>query len=74
LTSNARLGSAVGLVFFPLLVWLFGGELSLIVYSVGLLIFCVLKALSRLKADFASTSGRRGFIIDRQHTPWQRRR
>lgn len=74
LTSNARLGSAVGLVFFPLLVWLFGGELSLIVYSIGLLLFCVLKALSRLKADFASTGGRRGFIFDRQYKPWQRRR
>jgi glycerol-3-phosphate acyltransferase PlsY len=73
-TSNARLGSAVGLVFFPLFVWLFGGELSLIVYSIGLLLFCVLKALTRLKSDFASTSGRRGFIIDRQYKPWQRRR
>ncbi len=73
-TSNVRFGSAVGLAFFPLFVWLFGGEFSLIVYSIGLLLFCVLKALTRLRADFASTSGRRGFIFDREYKPWQKKR
>ena len=73
-TSNARLASAVGLVFLPLIIWLFGGELSLIVYSIALPLFCVLKALTRLRADLASASGRRSFIIDRQYKPWQRKR
>jgi glycerol-3-phosphate acyltransferase PlsY len=73
-TSNVRLGSAVGLAFLPLFIWLFGGELSLIVYSLALCLFCVLKALTRLRADFASTSGRRGFIIDREYKPWQKKR
>jgi glycerol-3-phosphate acyltransferase PlsY len=74
LTSNPRLGSAVGLAFYPVFVWLFDGELSLIFYSLALLLFCVLKALTRLKADLASASGRRSFIIDRQYKPWQRKR
>jgi glycerol-3-phosphate acyltransferase PlsY len=71
-TSNPRLGSAVGLAFFPLFVWLFDGEMSLIFYSLALLLFCVLKALTRLRADLASA--RRSFIIDRQYKPWQTKR
>jgi glycerol-3-phosphate acyltransferase PlsY len=74
LTSNARFGSAVGLALLPLIIWLFGGELSLIIYSIIIPLFCVLKALSRLKADFASPEGRRGFIFDRQYKPWQKKR
>jgi glycerol-3-phosphate acyltransferase PlsY len=73
-TSNVRLGSAVGLAFLPLFIWLFGGELNLIVYSLALCLFCILKALTRIRADFASTSGRRGFIIDREYKPWQKKR
>jgi glycerol-3-phosphate acyltransferase PlsY len=73
-TSNIRLSSAVGLAFLPLFIWLFGGELNLIVYALALCLFCVLKALTRIRADFGSTSGRRGFIIDREYKPWQKKR
>jgi len=74
ITSNARLGAAVGLVLLPLIIWLFGGELSLILFSLVIPLFCVLKALTRLKADLASSEGRRGFIFDRQYKPWQKKR
>jgi glycerol-3-phosphate acyltransferase PlsY len=74
ITSNARFGAAVGLVLLPLIIWLFGGELSLIIYSIVIPLFCVLKALTRIKSDFASPGGRRGFIIDRQYKPWQKKR
>jgi len=74
LTSNARFGSAVGLALLPLIIWLFGGELSLIIYSIIIPLFCVLKALSRLRSDFASPEGRRSFIFDRQYKPWQKKR
>jgi len=74
LTSNARFGSAVGLALLPLIIWLFGGELSLIIYSIIIPLFCVLKALTRLRSDFASPEGRRSFIIDRQYKPWQKKR
>jgi glycerol-3-phosphate acyltransferase PlsY len=73
-TSNVRLGSAVGLAFLPLIIWLFGGELNLILYAIALPLFCILKAMTRLRADFASTEGRRGFIIDREYKPWQKKR
>jgi glycerol-3-phosphate acyltransferase PlsY len=74
ITSNARFASAVGLVLLPVIIWLFGGELSLIIFSIVLLLFCVLKALTRLRSDLASTEGRKSFIIDRQYKPWQKKR
>jgi glycerol-3-phosphate acyltransferase PlsY len=74
ITSNARFSSAVGLVLLPLIIWLFGGELSLIIFSIVLLLFCVLKALTRIRSDLASTEGKKGFIIDRQYKPWQKKR
>jgi len=74
ITSNARLGAAVGLVLLPLIIWLFGGELGLIIFSIVPPLFCVLKALTKLRSDFASPEGRRSFIFDRQYKPWQRKR
>jgi hypothetical protein len=74
ITSNARFASAVGLVLLPVIIWLFGGGLSLIIYSLVIPLFAVLKALSRIKSDLASPSGRRGFIIDREYKPWQKKR
>ena len=74
ITSNARLGSAVGLVLLPLIIWLFGGELGLIIFAIIIPLFCVLKALTRLKVDLASPEGRKSFVFDRQHKPWQRKR
>jgi glycerol-3-phosphate acyltransferase PlsY len=73
-TSNARFGSAVGLALLPLIIWLFGGELSLVLYTIVIPLYCVLRALPRLKSDFASPEGRKSFIIDHQHKPWQRKR
>lgn len=73
-TSNARFGSAVGLALLPLIIWLFGGELPLVLYAIVIPLYCVLRALPRLKSDFASPEGRKSFIIDRQHKPWQRKR
>jgi glycerol-3-phosphate acyltransferase PlsY len=74
ITSNARFASAVGLVLLPVTIWLFGGGLGLIIYSIIIPLFSVLKALSRIKSDLASPSGRRGFIIDRDYKPWQKKR
>lgn len=74
ITSNARLSSAVGLALLPLFVWLFGGELPLILYSLALPLFCVLKSLTRLKADLDKSGVKGSFIFDRQYKPWQSKR
>jgi glycerol-3-phosphate acyltransferase PlsY len=72
ITSNGRLAAAVGLL--PLIIWLFGGELELIIFSIVPPLFCVLKALTRLKADLARPEGKKGFIFDRRYTWWQKKR
>ncbi|GAI19046.1 unnamed protein product [marine sediment metagenome] len=73
-TSNMRLGAGVGLVFLPLIIWLFGGEVSLIVYSLALPLFCSLKMIPRLRTDVARVGSKKDLIIDKQYKPWQRRR
>ncbi len=73
-TSNMRLAAGVGLVFLPLIIWLFGGEVSIIVYSIALPLFCSLKIIPRLRTDVGRVGSKKGLIIDRQYKPWQRKR
>ena len=72
-TSNMRLGMGVGFVFLPLIIWLFGGEVSIIVYSIALPLFGGLKNIPSYKAAMTGAS-KKGLIIDRQYKPWQRRK
>ena len=74
LTSNMRLGAGVGIAFLPLIIWLMGGEVSLIVYSIALPIFCGLKGFTRLKSDMARIGSKKGLIVDKQYKPWQKKR
>jgi glycerol-3-phosphate acyltransferase PlsY len=71
-TSNVRLSAVVGFVFLPPLVWAFGGELSVIIYSIVLPVLCLLKTIPRLRSDVAKTGDeKKGLIFDRDYTPWQ---
>jgi glycerol-3-phosphate acyltransferase PlsY len=74
ITSNMRLAAGIGLAFLPLIIWLFGGELSLIIYSIVFPLFCALKNIPRLRADIARVGSKKDLIIDRQYKPWQRKR
>jgi glycerol-3-phosphate acyltransferase PlsY len=73
-TSNFRFGAGVGLLFLPLFIWLFGGNLSLIIYSLALSLFLILRNILKFKRELVKDSGKRSFIIDRDFTPWQTRR
>jgi len=71
-TSNVRLSAVAGFVFLPPLVWAFGGELSVIIYSIVLPVLCLLKMIPRLGSDAVGAGGdKKGLIVDRQYTPWQ---
>jgi glycerol-3-phosphate acyltransferase PlsY len=71
-TSNVRLSAVAGFVFLPPLVWVFGGELSVILYSVALPVFCLLKMIPRFRSDVAKAGGeKKGLIFDRDYKPWQ---
>ncbi len=71
-TSNIRLGIGVGYVFLPFIIWGFGGEPSLIIYSVALPLFTALRLIPEVKK--ISPEERKGLIFDREHTWWQRKR
>ncbi len=73
-TSNVRFGAGIGLLFLPLFVWLSGGHLNLIVYSLALPLFLLLRNIPKFKQELATNHGKRSLIIDRDFTPWQTRR
>ncbi len=73
-TSNFRLGMGVGLVFLPLIIWWFGGEGNLIIYSVVLPILSSLRNIPRFKREWATARSKKGLIVDKRFTPWQRRK
>ncbi len=74
LTSNFRLATGVGLVILPLIIWLFGGEISLIIYPLALALFLGLRNILTFKRELAAMPDKRALIIDKQFTPWQKRR
>ncbi len=74
LTSNFRLAMGIGFVLLPFIIWGFGGEFSLIIYSVALPLLMGLRAIATLKQALARPGSRKNLIIDREHTWWQRKR
>ncbi len=74
ITSNFRLGMAVGLALLPLIIWGFGREGRIIAYSLALPIFSGLRAIPSIRRDMAMAGSKRGLIIDRKYKPWQRRK
>jgi len=73
-TSNFRLAIGVGLALLPLVIWGFGGEISLIIYPLVLALFLGLRSIPAIKRELATPDGRRHLIIDRKFTPWQTKR
>jgi len=74
LTSNFRLAIGVGLVILPLIIWLFGGEISLVLYPLALALFLGLRNILTFKREMTTAEGRKSLIIDRKFTPWQTKR
>jgi glycerol-3-phosphate acyltransferase PlsY len=75
ITSNVRLSAIFGFLFLPPLIWVFGGELSVLLFSIALPVFCILKAIPRFQSDVDKAGeGRKGLIFDREYTPWQTKR
>lgn len=73
-TSNLRLAMGVGFIFLPLIIWGFGGEPSLVFYSLALYFFTGLRGLPAIIRSLRNPAERKGFIIDREYKPWQRKR
>ena len=74
ITSNLRLSMAVGMAFLPFIIWGFGGEVSLILYSIALPLFTGLWALPAIIRSLRNPEERKNFIFDKDHKPWQRKK
>jgi glycerol-3-phosphate acyltransferase PlsY len=75
ITSNVRLSAIFGFIFLPPLIWVFGGELSVLLYSIALPVFCMLKAIPRFQTDVDKAGKeKKNLIFDRDYTPWQTKR
>ncbi|MCJ7764042.1 MAG: glycerol-3-phosphate acyltransferase [Dehalococcoidales bacterium] len=74
ITSNLRLAMGIGIAFLPLILWGFGGEVNLIIYSVALPLFTGLRALPAVIKSLRNPEERKNFIFDKEHKPWQRKK
>ena len=71
ITSNFRLGIAIGLAFLPLIIWQFNGSGMLIAYSLVLSLFLIIRTLTSLRSAMTDIGNRKGLIFDREYHFWQ---
>ena len=74
ITSNVRLGVAVGLAFLPAIIWQLNGSVMLIAYSLALFLFLTIRSLTSFRKVVASAEKRKNLIFDREHHFWQARK
>jgi glycerol-3-phosphate acyltransferase PlsY len=74
ITSNVRLGIAVGLAALPVVLWQLNGSGLLISYSLILAAFLGTRALLDLRKTAGSEENKDGLIFDKQYHFWQSRR
>lgn len=74
LTSNFRLAAGVGFLLLPIIIWGFGSNIELIIYSIVLPLFTGIRAIPILIRSFRNPEERKNLIFDRQYKPWQRKR
>ena len=73
-TSNVRLAITIGLALLPLIIWQLNGSVMLIVYSLALPAFLLIRNLALFKGPASKTGGRKNLIFDRDYHFWQTRR
>jgi len=74
LTSNLRLAMMSGFMVLPFLLWGFGEDWSLIVYSVAMLLILALRILPSIIKGAKDPEARKNFIVDKEYTPLQKKR
>ncbi|MFC1871956.1 glycerol-3-phosphate acyltransferase [Chloroflexota bacterium] len=73
-TRSSGLAVGIGLALLPLVMWVFGRELSLILYSLALSIFLVSRNILTFSRDLAK-SGSLGKLMFQKHPPlWPRKK
>jgi glycerol-3-phosphate acyltransferase PlsY len=74
LTSNLRLSMVAGFIALPFLLWGFGEPGSIIAYSIGLPLLAGLRMIPSIVKGAKDPQARKNFIVDKDYTPWQKKR
>ena len=74
LTSNLRLSMAAGFIALPFIMWGFGEPGNIIAYSVALPLLTGLRMLPSIIRGAKDPQARKNFIVDRDYTPWQKKK
>jgi glycerol-3-phosphate acyltransferase PlsY len=74
ITSNFRLAIFIGLAVLPILIWQFAGPVSIIAYSLALLLFLGIRSLPGTRETVAASKAKKGLIFDREYHFWQTRK
>jgi glycerol-3-phosphate acyltransferase PlsY len=74
LTSNARLSLAAGFVSMPLLMWLFGLEVAVILFALALPVLLGARMVVQDWRKLKSPDTRKNLVIDRNYTWWQKKK
>jgi acyl phosphate:glycerol-3-phosphate acyltransferase len=74
LTSNVTLGIAIGILFFPLFLWVFGLPFEIYMFVIAVGIFLMIRYLPTARRSLEKASGARDFLIEKNYKPWQTRR
>ena len=67
ITRNFGFAISVGFVFLPLLIWLFGGSVTLIFYSLAILIFIGLRSLPHAGQAWPRAGKKKGITTSQRH-------
>ncbi len=74
ITRDTGTGVGTGLVITPLLLWIFGEDLSLILYSIVIAVFLLMINLSNFRRDVAEASGVKNYLSAKRPPVWRRRK
>ncbi len=74
LTSNLRLSMVAGFICLPFILWGFAQAGSLIAYSIVLPLLSGLRILPSIVKGAKDPNARKNFIIDKDYTPFQKKR
>ena len=73
ITRNSGIGISAGLVLLPLLIWLFGEDPGLIIFSIALPLFLLIINFPMLKRDISEAHGLKNFILAGRPPVWRKR-
>jgi glycerol-3-phosphate acyltransferase PlsY len=74
ITSNVRLAVVVGLGVLPVIVWQLNGSGMMIIYSLALFLFLMVRSIPTTREAMAKAGDKKNLIFDRDYHFWQARK